>query len=183
MKAICQLCDYEYAEVALDALRYPMTGAMFKSPDEFHGIEAPFDASIGWELFRCPMGRAHRPMVQDDLIRTDQGMVSIPRDGGGAFIDDDAPKGVDRAERYECKRVIGAAKTATGGNKGSGFKVPQEIQPTISPLAEEVKLSFACPECGKTFDTDMQLKGHMIAHKRVKGVPNKPRKLKKGKRK
>jgi hypothetical protein len=44
MKAICQICGEVFAEVDLNTLRYPVTGAMFNSPDVPHGYPAPFDS-------------------------------------------------------------------------------------------------------------------------------------------
>lgn len=47
--------------------------------------------------------------------------------------------------------------------------------PDIVQVKEEL---FTCPECGKTFEREMQLKGHMIHHKGKRGKPKK----KKGKK-
>lgn len=108
MRVFCQLCGHEYAEVSLEGrpadgvvraiapLRYPLSGAMFGSPDPFHGIEPPFDPSLDWETFRCPMGRIHRPMATPDLVLTHKGMVRLPKDGGPAFLDPTARAEVDR---------------------------------------------------------------------------------------
>jgi hypothetical protein len=106
MKAICQICGELFAEVSIEgskagnaipSLRYPLTGAMFGSPDPYHGVPAPFDPSAEWQFMMCPYGRIHRPMVQDDLVRTEQGMVRLPKDGSPAFIDPAAGGEVDRS--------------------------------------------------------------------------------------
>ena len=65
----CQICREHIAYVVLRDARFPLTGAMFLSPDPGHGILPPFHESHGWELFRCPHG-GHRPLVAPDKIFT-----------------------------------------------------------------------------------------------------------------
>jgi len=169
------LCSEVYAIVNLETLRYPLTGAMFGSPDKFHGTPAPFDPSLDWEFFRCPHGRIHRPMVQDDIVLTDEGMVRIPKDGGTPFIDPTASGEVDRdsisdrvlqvsdeeAERQVRRRRIDEFCEAVKGT------LPLRTEEDGPVSTTEPFEAFPCPTCGKEFDTERQLKGHIGGkHKR-----------------
>lgn len=115
MIMICQICNEAIGEVSLEGvstsvpgqqrmvthtiapLRYPFSGAMVGSPDPVHEVPAPFEASLDWEAARCPYGRTHRAMVEEDLVKTTKGMVRLPRDGGPAFLDGSVTGDIDRA--------------------------------------------------------------------------------------
>jgi hypothetical protein len=114
MRVICQICGEFIAECSIEGvsmtveggpvlvkhtiapLRYPLSGAMFGSPDPTHAVPAPFDSSLDWEYMRCPYGRIHRPMVKDYLVKTHKGMVRLPKDGSPAFLDPTETGDVDR---------------------------------------------------------------------------------------
>ena len=65
----CEICEERIAQVRVGDLKYPMTGAMFQSPDTHHGYPAPFEPSTDWEYLRCP--HCHfRPFLCEDRIQT-----------------------------------------------------------------------------------------------------------------
>lgn len=77
MRIQCEICKEWIAEA--DEITFPLRGDMFKSPDPFHGIEAPFHPDSEWEHMRCPYG-AHRPFVSPDRVTTDQGIIEAPEE-------------------------------------------------------------------------------------------------------
>lgn len=151
MKALCQICGEVYAIVNIDTLRYPLTGAMFGSPDPFHGAPAPFAASLDWTFMRCPYGRIHRPMVQDDIVITDQGVVRLPKDGGAAFIDPTTTAEVDRHSIGD--RVIQVSDEDAERVTRAAISIGESRQP-----------GFVCPTCGKECKNAFGLTGHKRSH-------------------
>jgi hypothetical protein len=108
MKLRCQICFEWISEVDKKALAYPMNGTMFKSVDTHHGIAPPFTPALVWEDFRCPYG-PHRPMIKDDEIQTDEGLIS-------AKI---------KREDFSTERTVkkrGPIKDGTGSKKESSKK-------------------------------------------------------------
>lgn len=86
MKVICQICKEIIAEIKdVSAIKLPLKGAMFASPDEMHGIIPPFFPNFEWEDFRCPHGQ-HRPMIWRDKILTSEGILNVPKNGDPAFL-------------------------------------------------------------------------------------------------
>jgi hypothetical protein len=189
MKAICQICGEAYANLDLSTLRYPLTGAMFLSPDTKHGVPAPFDPSLDWEFMRCPFGRIHRPIIEPDAVLTNKGLFRLPEDGGPAFLDPTAPQEIDRSGVGDQVLQVSDEEAERMARAGiPGPKDPSELttpftsdgnQPQIDPRDEmkgEASIdgqprepSFACPACGKEFDTEKKLKGHIMgAHRRKK---------------
>ncbi len=190
MKAICQICGEVFAEVVIEGseagvavapLRYPVNGAMFGSPDPFHGVPAPFDPSAEWQFMMCPYGRIHRPMVQDDLVRTEQGMASLPKDGSPALIDPSAVAEVDRAclsdatvqvSDEEAERRVregmltraaaaAAEKQEVSAPDSGGRSDPEGGTAGCQPP------DFTCRVCGRSFKSASALKGHGKAHSRM----------------
>jgi len=51
---VCENCWQEIGTFYLGEIQYPITGAMFYSPDSEHEAPAPFHPSFGWQEFRCP---------------------------------------------------------------------------------------------------------------------------------
>jgi hypothetical protein len=91
------LCEEIIAETTLEELSYPMRGSMFRSPDKSHGIPDPWLAYEEWADMRCPYSRTHRPMVNDDVIRTDAGMVRLSKSNGkGARFDYETTQEINR---------------------------------------------------------------------------------------
>ena len=84
MKVICQICGEVVAETDMARLSYPLRGGMFSSPDPVHGFPDPFESGLDWEFMRCPYGRTHRPFSLDNVIQTDQGMITLPRGNNAA---------------------------------------------------------------------------------------------------
>lgn len=82
----CQVCREHIANVRMvrlpggvlsfPDLKYPMTGAMFLSPDPGHGIVPPFHASHTWDMFHCPHG-GHRPILTPTKIQTPVGALNV----------------------------------------------------------------------------------------------------------
>jgi hypothetical protein len=77
LKIKCDICDEIIATADTEDLFQPITGAMFKSPDSFHGMDAPFHLSLTWETMRCPICRI-RPFMVDYEIMTTDGAYQIP---------------------------------------------------------------------------------------------------------
>ena len=104
---ICQCCGERIGTVDTEKVAYPLTGAMFSSPDPIHGIPDPFDASLDWEALRCPYGRIHRPFFVDNEILTSAGVIVLPKDGGQPFLIEAAAE-VDRSAI--CDRSFGISE-------------------------------------------------------------------------
>ncbi len=70
MKVRCDICFETIAEADLEVLTLPLNGAMFGSPDGYHGFPAPFDSTLDWESIRCPYSPppGHRPFISPDEI-------------------------------------------------------------------------------------------------------------------
>jgi len=83
-KLICQLCNEVVALFSVEDIKLPITGSMFHSPDERHGIPDPFYPGAEFEFMRCPYG-GHRPMILPDQLLTDEGMLNIPAEGKPYF--------------------------------------------------------------------------------------------------
>jgi hypothetical protein len=63
----CEICFERIATADTEGLSLPITGAMFGSPDQLHGVPAPFPAEVSWEFMRCPYGN-HRPIIEEAKI-------------------------------------------------------------------------------------------------------------------
>jgi len=171
VKVICQICAEEIGDTHLRDLRYPMSGAMFTTLDPVHGMPPPFDASLDWENFRCPYGRMHRPMVADNQVLTDEGIVVLPRDGGQAYIDPRANTEVGRdsiADRMiqvsdeDAERI---ARETIKQESGNG-KAEEEQREPEDDQPGEGKAETPCPECGKGFENELNMKRHQkMAHR------------------
>jgi hypothetical protein len=183
MRVRCQICFEWIAEVSRSFLSYPMTGAMFKSPDTHHGVEPPFPVSATWEHMRCPYG-AHRPFIKDDEIQTDEGMITLPKDGSRLvykvereILTATAPpplkmtKALNRkdfsTERTVKKRElikedaedvhVRGVRQGIQDSKGKG-RVPGKGKAEV----------FTCETCEKEFDKEINLNRHKrMAHKGV----------------
>ena len=143
MKVICQICQESIAGAELEVLAYPMKGSMFSSVDTLHDYPPPFGQDDNWETMRCPHGR----------IQGESGQIG----GHRPFIKDDeilTDQGI--------------------------YRIPHNGQTPEPPSDEEAerivreklgaKAPVSCPVCGKAFDTNRKLQGHMIAHKRKKAT-------------
>ena len=161
MKLRCQICGEWIAVVDEKALAYPMRGSMFKSVDPHHGVEAPFPPSADWEFMKCPWG-PHRPMIKDNEIATDQGVIvvwpkerdltpgkkykvdaTIDKDGARATIKEVKSESIK--DGTEDVRVRGVQQGVQDG-KGAG--------------------RVSCEICGKEYDKEINLSRHKsMAHK------------------
>jgi hypothetical protein len=159
MKVIVK-CQYDQEEIAVidtDTLRYPMAGSMFETPDAFHGVPDPFAPHQPWEDFLCPQGE-HRPGIIDNELLTDVGIIVLPRDGGGFGFEDIIQFTTRDFNRMEAMEAMEAER---------GRKVREEMG---LPALDSPQYDYpTCPECGKSFDNDRSLKGHIGgAHRRGK---------------
>lgn len=75
----CEICEERIAQVRVGDLKYPMTGAMFLSPDPLHGFPAPFDPATDWEWIRCPHCR-FRPFLCEDRVNTGDRFIYATKD-------------------------------------------------------------------------------------------------------
>jgi hypothetical protein len=154
MKLRCQICFEWISEVDKKALAYPMNGTMFKSVDTHHGIAPPFTPAQVWEDFRCPYG-PHRPMIKDDEIQTDEGLIVVTV--RGVLVATPTPpiemsEQMDRKD-FNTERTVkkrGPIKDGTGSKK------------------ESSKKGYACETCQKEFEKEINLSRHKrMAHKGV----------------
>lgn len=171
MKVICQICGEKIGDTHLRDLRYPMTGAMFTTMDPVHQVPPPFHWSLTWEDFRCPYGRMHRPMVVDNQVLTDEGIVVLPRDGDQAYIDPRASTEVgresiaDRVIRISDEDAERIARETIKQESGNG-KAEEEQRKQEDEQSVEGKAEIPCPVCGKGFENELNMKRHQrMAHK------------------
>jgi hypothetical protein len=173
IKIICQLCGEVVAASTLDVLSYPVLGSMFESPDPHHGVPAPWQPGEVWADMRCPYGRIHRTMVSDDIIKTDLGMVRLPREGGPAFIDLSASVEIGREQIIDRTIMVSddeAARIAratmktenTDGKAKEGTEQPEDVQ-----SVEANKEIFICGTCEKSFGSNKALGMHRRSHARA----------------
>ena len=175
-KVICQICDEVIALAQVDALSYPFNGSMFRTPDPAHDVPAPFHPSLEWADFRCPHGRNHRPIVKDDRIWTDEGMLVLPRDGSFPYLTDE-PNVIDRDSIYDrvimmpdddAERLVREQMSKSkGDNDVQTDRENEETtdeEPVEKPQKEIADLnntSWICPACGKGFKTQQALAAHI----------------------
>jgi hypothetical protein len=149
MKLRCQIC-FEWIATVSKTLAYPMNGMMFTSVDPHHGFPAPFPDSATWEYMRCPYGN-HRPMIKDDEIQTDEGLIS-------AKI---------KREDFSTERTV---KKREPIKKNTEDLHVRGVQQGIQDRKGKGRLPEAsrCEICGKEFDKEINLSRHKrMAHKGV----------------
>lgn len=181
-KAICQICGYEFAAVNLNTLSFPLDGRMFLSPDPTHGVPDPIPPGTPWVDFRCPIGRTHRPIIRDNRIWTDEGMVIIPRDGSPAYIDWDMQNDIDRDSIIDRCTLISdndaakLARQALDERKAIDEQADRKDDTTTDKKPQQGakegrqdEMSWFCPICGKTFRTQQAGAAHIgKAHRKRK---------------
>jgi hypothetical protein len=171
MKVRCDICFETIAEVSRSFLSFPMTGAMFKSPDPHHGFSDPFPTSAHWDDFRCPYGN-HRPFINIDSIMTDEGVLVLPLDGSKSHFQFEEqvkePLTTPMADLINTtnKYIVGINKQKkevqderkTTGELRDGRKESKEAK------GREEK--HTCEVCKKEFEKEINLKRHArMAHK------------------
>lgn len=173
----CELCGEIIAKTTENAMSFPMTGGMFMSPDETHGLPAPFDKGLAWEDFRCPYGRIHRPMISQDTILTAQGHYRVAKNGEpGCFVKEtgeiDRSAVIDRAlsptdEQAEAiVRADMGTKAAVNETKAPDGEMKSEGKPTESVPHETMDGKKPCEICGKPIHWRGKV-AHMKKHKDV----------------
>ena len=109
----CAICNEPLAQANPLYLHRPLLGAMFLSPDPFHGFEPPFTPTTEWLGMLCPYCR-HRPFVNEEEVLTDTGIYRLPS-GPNPFEaeaePEPEPSPIDSAyweprECPECGRVV-----------------------------------------------------------------------------
>jgi hypothetical protein len=171
MRCKCDICFEWIAEVSRSFLSFPMTGAMFRSPDPHHGFPDPFPVSSHWDDMRCPYGN-HRPFINPDSITTDEGVLILPVDGSrsmflgeskeplitklGELIADDLKEIYNTERKIKIKEVQDERKTTgelrDGRQEGKKAKGREE--------------KHTCEVCKKEFEKEINLKRHArMAHK------------------
>lgn len=180
MKARCQICGEWFAEVSTSFLSYPLTGAMFKSKDPFHDFPAPFPPHVTWEDFRCPYGN-HRPLIKDDEIQTDQGLITLKKDGSSAHVPlpGAAPVFVDREIHIFTEQTTVEMAETMDRKNWSTERTVKKREPVkkstkdvhVRSVREGIqdgkgKGRLRCESCGKEFDKEINLNRHKrMAHK------------------
>ena len=179
-KAICQICGEVFAVVKPYTLSYPLDGGMFLSPDSAHGVAAPFFPGTPWEDFRCPYGRTHRPMVKDNEIWTDEGMLIIPKDGSPSYIDKERSNEVGRESIIDRCTTVSDEEAEILARKelDKGKMIDEQTNgedataPDAKPVEEDKEVeegeqanpamtAYVCRFCGKTFKTQQALAAHI----------------------
>jgi hypothetical protein len=130
LKVVCEICGEVIAEVDTGFLSFPMTGAMFKSPDTHHQVPDPFDSRQTWEDFRCPFGRSHRPMIKPNalLLMSATGqkqLIELPEDGTPPRI---VAKPISISEWEQQKDT--EVPTPGGGSSVSGTDAEETTSPS-----------------------------------------------------
>jgi hypothetical protein len=155
MKLRCQICFEWISEVDKKALAYPMNGTMFTSVDPHHGFEPPFTPAQVWDDFRCPYG-PHRPMIKDDEIQTDEGLISakIKRED---FSTERTVKKREPIKKNTEDLHVRGVQQGIQDRKGKG-RVPGKSKAEV----------FTCETCQKEFKEEINLSRHKrMAHKGV----------------
>jgi hypothetical protein len=199
----CQICREHIANVRMvrlpggvlsfPDLKYPLTGAMFLSPDPGHGIIPPFHASHTWDMFHCPHG-GHRPILTPTKIQTPVGALNV-RPGGEPFLGGDmaesdrdlimdraidAPVGLtedEAAAEYrrrmvaEGGQVVGETDTeaeAAGNEEDGEDGGPDgEREAGATGSKEAATSSLVCDRCQRSFKSRSGLMRH---RKQVHGL-------------
>ena len=77
MKIFCAICNEHISTADPLTLHRPLSGAMFASPDLWHGFAPPFDPGTEWLGMLCPYCR-HRPFITEDEVLTEDGIYKVP---------------------------------------------------------------------------------------------------------
>lgn len=78
LKVFCQSCTEHIANIDPFALRSPLSGGVFESPDPTHDIPPPFlGDDADFEHMTCPYGRNHKPFNESDKILTEAGILWV----------------------------------------------------------------------------------------------------------
>jgi len=152
----CELCDEIISKTTEEALSFPMTGAMFQSPDPEHGIPAPFDPILSWEDFRCPHGRTHRPFISQEVISTTTGPYRVSKNGApGEFVD----------KRPEIDRESVIDRTIVPTDEQAASTVRAELNKNKAPEKKpNTQDLIKCDVCGRSFQQRGYL-SHRNSHK------------------
>lgn len=171
----CQICREHIAYVVLRDVRFPLTGAMFLSPDPGHGILPPFHESHCWELFRCPHG-GHRPLVAPDKILTAGGMLHVPpgqppfwgpimEESDRGWIMDraiDVPSVMSDEEAAAQYRWKMAVESITE-TEAEGIEVDEGCEAGATGSKEAATSSLVCDRCQRSFKSRSGLMRHRRA--------------------
>jgi len=198
----CQVCREHIANVRMvrlpggvlsfPDLKYPLTGAMFLSPDPGHGIIPPFHASHTWDMFHCPHG-GHRPILTPTKIQTPVGALNV-RPGkepflGGNMEESDrdlimdraigAPAGLtddEAAAEYRRREAMGrgpvvgeeSTEAEAAGNEEDGEDGGPDGEREAGAGGEgEAAAGFVCDRCENVFRSRSGLMRH---RKQVHGL-------------
>jgi hypothetical protein len=161
----CDLCGENIAKTSEEAVSYPMTGAMFRSPDSEHGLPDPFDTALSWEDFRCPYGRTHRPFISRDILSTNLGNYRVAKDGNpGGFVENrteiDREAVIDRTvvpTDEQAEAIVRADMSAKTPEK-SDEKPPENV----SHETEKIR----CDICGRMIGKPGYI-SHRKSHKEI----------------
>lgn len=171
----CDLCGEVIAKTTEEAVSFPMTGAMFGSPDINHGIPDPFDKSLSWEEFRCPYGKTHRPFISQEALTTTTGQYRVAKDGiNGEFVDNRMEIGresvIDRpfAPTDEQAAAIVRAEIGAKPTGNNNEKATDDIPPKTEKAPYET-VKIECDVCGRSFQQRGYL-SHRKSHKEIKGT-------------
>jgi len=136
MKIVCQICNEHISNADPLTLHLPMSGAMFASPDPWHGFAPPFPAGTEWLDMKCPYGN-HRPFITEDEVLTEDGIYKLPL--APATGPDESAGRIDTA-------------------------LPdKEPEPTESTEVQQGQ-PFTCSICGREAKSNAGLSAHMRSH-------------------
>jgi len=163
----CDLCGEVIAKTTEEALSFPMTGAMFKSPDQDHGIPDPFDVSLSWEELRCPYGRTHRPFISQDAISTTTGRYRVAKNGDkGSFVEN-MPE-IGRESVIDSPRVPTDEQAEAITRAEIGDEPIENKEKAAPEIVSHETNKVTCDVCGR----EIGKRGYIAHRKSHKGIEN-----------
>ena len=186
---VCEICNETIAGFFEMDIKYPLTGAMFHSPDPNGEVPAPFHESLAWQYFRCPWCQ-HLPFIVDfdtyeeatDLnfpkrLRTPDGYFEIEQ--GMVIGGEPSPVENDGEDR---KEVPIPAVDETPKDETAEKYTDETVQQAWAPEKTEEECTeipsgvISCPYCNQyPFTAQKYLKRHML-HK-CKAISEDERKI------
>ena len=163
MKVICEICNEFIAQVEPGDVSVPMTGSMFKTPDDFHGYDPPFLPDTTWEDMKCGYCN-QRPFTERDGFLTDEGYKTIQPTVIETTV---IPPSITEEFAVKVNNIIVSDEVPDG----EIWVLPTPTLPTelesikTQPWRVGESSTFVCEVCGKICKGKAALGAHMRVHK------------------